>query len=115
VKPQLYTGRMCYSAVDSVLSHPLAQYLLALDVVVWDNFFKLVNALSDVSSLIYAFVFQVKGCVMDRDGNVRWVVSGTWDNKIDIAPVISTERANPDNPVYKTGPYKTAWKRKSPQ
>lgn len=58
---------------------------------------------------------KVKGCVMDRDGNVRWVVSGTWDNKIDIAPVISTERANPDNPVYKTGPYKTAWKRKSPQ
>jgi hypothetical protein len=58
---------------------------------------------------------KVKGCVMDHDGSVRWVVSGTWDNKIEIAPVISTERANPDNPVYKTGPYKTAWKRKSAQ
>lgn len=57
---------------------------------------------------------KVKGFVMDSDGNVRWVVSGTWDNKIDIAPVISTERSSPDNPVYKTGPYKTAWKRKSP-
>jgi len=51
---------------------------------------------------------------MDSDGNVRWVVSGTWDNKIDVAPVISTERASPDNPVFKTGPYTKVWKRKSP-
>jgi hypothetical protein len=67
-----------------------------------------------VKVLAHAFVFQVKGCVMDSDGNVRWVVSGMWDNKIDIAPVISTERASPDNPVFKTGPYTTAWKRKNP-
>jgi hypothetical protein len=77
-------------------------------------FLTLEDALFDILFLIYAFVFQVKGCVMDSDGNVRWVVSGTWDNKIDIAPVISTERGSPDNPVFKTGPYKTAWKRKSP-
>ncbi|KAJ9599602.1 hypothetical protein L9F63_009919, partial [Diploptera punctata] len=57
---------------------------------------------------------NVKGCVMDSDGNVKWVVNGTWDNKIDIAPVISTERASPDNPVFKTGPYTCAWKRKYP-
>ncbi|KDR07319.1 oxysterol-binding protein 1 isoform X2 [Zootermopsis nevadensis] len=57
---------------------------------------------------------KVKGCVMDSDGNVRWVVSGMWDNKIDIAPVISTERASSDNPVFKTGAYTTVWKRKSP-
>ncbi|PSN47433.1 Oxysterol-binding protein 1 [Blattella germanica] len=57
---------------------------------------------------------KVKGCVMDRDGNVKWVVNGTWDNKIDIAAVISTERASPDNPVFKTGPYTCAWKRKLP-
>jgi hypothetical protein len=57
--------------------------------------------------------FKVKGCVMDSDGNVRWVVSGMWDNKIDIAPVNSTERGSPDNPVFKTGAYTTVWKRKS--
>jgi hypothetical protein len=51
---------------------------------------------------------------MDSYGNVKWVVSGMWDNKIDIAPVISTERASPDNPIFKTGPYTTVWKRKSP-
>jgi hypothetical protein len=47
--------------MDSVLSHPVAHYLLALDVVVWDNFLKLENALSDVPSLIYAFVFSGEG------------------------------------------------------
>ncbi|XP_069684103.1 oxysterol-binding protein 1 isoform X2 [Periplaneta americana] len=57
---------------------------------------------------------KVKGCVMDSDGNVKWVVSGTWDNKIDIAPVISTERASPDNPVFKTSSYTSVWKRKMP-
>jgi hypothetical protein len=67
-----------------------------------------------VKVLAHAFMFQVKGCVMDSDGNVRWVVTGMWDSKIDIAPVISTEQASPDNPVYKTGPYRTVWKRKSP-
>jgi hypothetical protein len=43
MKPQLYTGSMWYS----ILSHPVTQYLLALDVAVWDNFLKLENALSD--------------------------------------------------------------------
>jgi hypothetical protein len=43
--------------VDSVLSLTVAQYLLAVDVLIWDNFLTLEDALSDISSLIYAFVF----------------------------------------------------------
>ncbi|XP_075218829.1 oxysterol binding protein isoform X2 [Lycorma delicatula] len=56
---------------------------------------------------------KVKGCVMDKDGKVRWIINGTWDNQIEIAPVISTE-GTPDNPVYKTGEYTLAWRIRKP-
>ena len=56
---------------------------------------------------------KVKGVVMNTAKQVTWVVQGNWDNKIDIAPVISTS-GSPDNPVYKTGPYTCAWKRTMP-
>lgn len=50
---------------------------------------------------------------MNSDNEVKWVVQGTWDSKIEIAPVISTS-GTLDNPVYKTGPYILAWKRRMP-
>ncbi|XP_018353296.1 PREDICTED: oxysterol-binding protein 1 isoform X6 [Trachymyrmex septentrionalis] len=56
---------------------------------------------------------KVKGVVMNSNKEVKWVVQGTWDSKIEIAPVISTT-GTPDNPVYKTGPYILAWKRRMP-
>ncbi|KAK0076277.1 hypothetical protein PV326_010913, partial [Microctonus aethiopoides] len=46
---------------------------------------------------------KVKGVVMNANKEVKWVIQGTWDSKIEIAPVISTS-GTPDNPVYKTGP-----------
>ncbi|XP_026672135.1 oxysterol-binding protein 1 isoform X4 [Ceratina calcarata] len=55
---------------------------------------------------------KVKGVVMNANNEVKWVVQGTWDSKIEIAPVISTS-GTPDNPVYKTGPYILAWKRRT--
>ncbi|KAG7206042.1 hypothetical protein KM043_003443 [Ampulex compressa] len=51
--------------------------------------------------------------VMNSNKEVKWVVQGTWDSKIEIAPVISTS-GTPDNPVYKTGAYIPAWKRRMP-
>ncbi|XP_043289479.1 oxysterol-binding protein 1 isoform X2 [Venturia canescens] len=56
---------------------------------------------------------KVKGVVMNSSKEVKWVVQGTWDAKIEIAPVINTS-GTPDNPVYKTGPYTLAWKRRMP-
>jgi hypothetical protein len=70
--------------------------------------------MASVSFVTHAFVYQVKGSVMDSDGNVRWVVSGTWGNKIDIAPIISTERDSTNKPDLKTGVYTTVWIRKNP-
>ena len=48
---------------------------------------------------------------MDKKGNMKWVVNGEWDNKIEIAPVIS---ASNNCAVVKTGPYILAWERKMP-
>ncbi|XP_034237415.1 oxysterol-binding protein 1 isoform X2 [Thrips palmi] len=56
---------------------------------------------------------KVKGCVMDKDEQVKWVVTGTWDEKVEIAPVTSVE-GDRSNPVYRTGPYITAWLRRHP-
>lgn len=56
---------------------------------------------------------QVKGVVMDKDENVKWIVNGTWDEKVEIAPVTSVE-GDSSNPVYRTGPYVVAWQRRHP-
>ncbi|XP_046385783.1 oxysterol-binding protein 1 isoform X2 [Ischnura elegans] len=56
---------------------------------------------------------KVKGCVVDKDGNVKWVVTGMWDNKIEIAKVTSSQ-GSPENPVFKTGPSRLVWKRRMP-
>lgn len=57
---------------------------------------------------------RVKGCVMDADKQVRWVITGTWDQRVDIAPVTETS-GTIDNPIYETGPSIAAWKRRMPQ
>lgn len=56
---------------------------------------------------------RVKGVVMDNASQVKWVINGTWDSKIEIAPVTSTS-GSVENPVFKTGNYKTAWNRRLP-
>ncbi|XP_063695797.1 oxysterol-binding protein 1 isoform X2 [Culicoides brevitarsis] len=56
---------------------------------------------------------RVKGVVMDRSNQVKWVLNGTWDTKMELAPVTSTS-GSIENPVYKTGNYKTIWTRRLP-
>lgn len=56
---------------------------------------------------------RVKGVVMDPDKQVKWVLNGTWDNKMELAAVTSTS-GSPENPVYRTSNYKTIWQRRMP-
>ncbi|KAL0267043.1 UNVERIFIED_CONTAM: hypothetical protein PYX00_009415 [Menopon gallinae] len=56
---------------------------------------------------------KVKGCVMNGKGEMKWVVTGEWDQQIEIAPVISST-GSPDNPVITMGPSSLAWLRKMP-
>lgn len=56
---------------------------------------------------------RVKGAVVNTAGEVKWVLNGTWDNRMEIAHVLSTNGSK-DNPVYKTGNYKSVWLRRQP-
>lgn len=54
---------------------------------------------------------SVKGIVLNPNNEVKWVVRGTWDDKMEMAPVLRTN-GSPDSPTYITGPYKVAWQRR---
>ncbi|KAK0167491.1 hypothetical protein PV327_004884 [Microctonus hyperodae] len=56
---------------------------------------------------------KVKGLVRNANNEAKWVIQGTWDSKIEIAPVLSTS-GTLDNPIYNLGPYTLAWKRRMP-
>lgn len=56
---------------------------------------------------------RVKGCVMDSEKKVQWVITGTWDHKVDVARVTDVT-GSPENPVFQTGEGVTAWKRRLP-
>lgn len=56
---------------------------------------------------------RIKGVVMDPVKQVKWVLNGTWDHKMELAAVTSTS-GSLENPVYKTGNYKTIWQRRLP-
>ncbi|KAK9874161.1 hypothetical protein WA026_002516 [Henosepilachna vigintioctopunctata] len=53
---------------------------------------------------------RVKGVVMDASDNVKWVIDGTWDDQVQISPVIG-DMGTTSNPIYKTGSPIQAWKR----
>ncbi|KAL5275309.1 OSBP family protein [Megaselia abdita] len=56
---------------------------------------------------------RVKGLIMNEKNEAKWVLNGIWDNKIEIAPVISTSGSE-NSPVYKTGSYNIIWSRRLP-
>ncbi|CAG9833261.1 unnamed protein product [Diabrotica balteata] len=56
---------------------------------------------------------RVKGVVMDAEGNVKWIINGTWDDQVEIAPVTGNTGTN-GNAVYETGSSVVAWKRRPP-
>lgn len=59
------------------------------------------------------FIEQVTGCVTDGAGVARWLIRGTWDGQVDIAPITAIEGA-PENPTYKTGEFETVWRKNEP-
>jgi len=50
---------------------------------------------------------------MDKDNEIKWVVNGTWDNKVEIAPVTKFEGPI-ESPTCQTGSYILAWQRQAP-
>lgn len=56
---------------------------------------------------------KVKGVIMNRNGQAKYVINGNWDSKVDLAAVTSSSGSE-DNPVYKTGNFQTIWTRRLP-
>ncbi|XP_037974203.2 oxysterol-binding protein 1 isoform X4 [Plutella xylostella] len=51
---------------------------------------------------------KVTGVIKDPQGVPRYVLQGHWDERVEVAPVTST---NGDNTVCKTGKFTVAWER----
>lgn len=54
---------------------------------------------------------KVTGAVMNREGAVKWVVGGTWDDYIEASKVVNTLKTNKGTPVFETEPQMLLWKR----
>jgi len=67
----------------------------------------------NVKCNLWDFHFQVKGYVLDKENEIKWVINGTWDNKVEIAPVTKFEGPI-ESPTCQTGNYITVWQRQAP-
>ncbi|CAH8553325.1 unnamed protein product [Schistosoma mattheei] len=52
---------------------------------------------------------RVTGAVLDKSGDVRYVLNGTWDDSLEYAPVVSTRHSRNGKPVLETGPARVLW------
>jgi len=57
---------------------------------------------------------QVSGVITDSAGIVRYVLSGTWDSKLEGANVLNGDDANLGKVEYITGQSKLLWQRRYP-
>ncbi|CAG0914357.1 unnamed protein product [Notodromas monacha] len=53
---------------------------------------------------------KVTGYVTNKEGTIKWVVSGTWDAKIEAAQVVKTSDSESGKPVLETAQPKLLWK-----
>ena len=60
------------------------------------------------------FFSQLTGVITNRDGEAKWVLQGTWDDRIECAKVINTVTNNKGKMVYETGEQKVVWQRRYP-
>ena len=58
---------------------------------------------------------QVTGVVTDSAGKARYVLSGTWDERMEGAPVLNTVETSKGKIVYETGETKVLWQRRYPR
>lgn len=60
-------------------------------------------------------LFQVTGVVFNKDNEIKWVLNGSWDAKMEISKVVSsTQKTKGSKPVIETGTPKLIWKRTIP-
>ena len=55
---------------------------------------------------------QVAGVINNADGVSKYIVTGTWDDKIEGARVLEVDEVAKGRMEYKTEPSVTLWKRR---
>lgn len=53
---------------------------------------------------------KVTGVVVDSSGDAKWVLQGTWDNKVEASRVINS-RSSKGKPLLETSTPKVIWKK----
>lgn len=56
------------------------------------------------------------GVVVNKDDQIKWVLNGTWDNKMEASRVVNSSQKSEKNskPVIETETPKLIWKRVFP-
>ena len=72
---------------------------------------KYFHRLLDYSMFI---LYQVTGVVTDQDGIAKWVLTGTWDKRMEAAKVVHIDESNRGKPVFETGPHVCIWEKRPP-
>ena len=61
-----------------------------------------------------SFAYQVSGVITDTNSKARWIVQGTWDEKMEGAKVLNTVEKSSGKLIYETGEPKMMWQRRYP-
>jgi len=59
-------------------------------------------------------MLQVSGVITDATGKARWIVQGTWDDKMEGAKVLKTVESSRGKVIYETGEPIVMWQRRYP-
>lgn len=57
---------------------------------------------------------RVTGHIQDNKGHLKWVLNGTWDNKMDACAVLDIKEDAKGKQLLAKGPSKVLWKRRYP-
>ena len=88
----------------------LSMYFIFLRCVIFS-----LNRRSKNELLFSPHLYQVTGKVMDAEGNAHYILSGTWDEKIECSKVVQSSKGGTEGrqkTVYQTLPAKLLWKRR---
>lgn len=68
-----------------------------------------------MKSVVIHSDIQVTGVITDSHDKAMYVLSGTWDDRLEGARVLNTVKTGKGNVVYETGETKVLWQRRYPQ
>lgn len=50
--------------------------------------------------------------ITDSKANAKWVMTGTWDRRMEAAQVTHVDESDKGKPVFETGPHFPVWEKR---